>query len=119
MYGIITILRHTSLVSPSAKETWDIDYDEIRKIKLIGKGKYGKVYKAIWREKEIAVKLLNLQHAAKGGLKSETLKEFTAEVRIMVDLRHPNVLLFIGACTKQPNLCILMQYMSHGSLWEW
>eukprot|EP00948_MAST-09A_sp_MAST-9A-sp1_P002068 g2068.t1 len=116
--GSLYVIRFKSFVAPSS-EPWNIDYSEIRKVKLIGKGKYGKVYKALWREKEVAVKLLNIQQVSlKGGLKTETLKEFTSEVKVMVDLRHPNVLLFIGACTKQPNLCIVMQYMSHGSLWE-
>lgn len=36
----------------------------------------------------------------------------------MEALRHPNVVLFLGACTKPPNLCIVLEYCSRGSLWS-
>lgn len=36
----------------------------------------------------------------------------------MTSLRHPNVVLFMAACTKPPNMCIVMEYMALGSLYE-
>jgi serine/threonine protein kinase len=39
-------------------------------------------------------------------------------VLVMTALRHPNVVLFMGASTKAPNLCIVMEYMSLGSLFD-
>lgn len=36
----------------------------------------------------------------------------------MCALRHPNVVLFMAASTKAPKLCIVMEYMSLGSLYE-
>ncbi len=36
----------------------------------------------------------------------------------MIALRHPNVVLFMGACTKPPHLCIVMEYMGLGSLYD-
>ena len=94
-------------------QPWQVDYAEIRKVKLIGRGKFGKVYKSLWREKEVAVKVLNNKKS--GTIDSAVLSEFAQEVRIMCDLRHPNVLLFIGACTKIPNLCIITPH--HMSEW--
>jgi serine/threonine protein kinase len=41
-----------------------------------------------------------------------------AKVLVMTALRHPNVVLFMGASTKAPNLCIVMEYMSLGSLFD-
>ena len=40
------------------------------------------------------------------------------EVAIMSTLRHPNVVLFMAACTKPPKLCIVMEYMALGSLYD-
>lgn len=40
------------------------------------------------------------------------------EVGIMMRLRHPNVLLFMGACMKPPNLCIVSQFLPRGSLFR-
>lgn len=33
-------------------------------------------------------------------------------------LRHPNIVLFIGACTKPPHLGLVLEYCSQGSLWS-
>lgn len=32
------------------------------------------------------------------------------------DLRHDNICAFIGACTESPNICIITEYCSRGSL---
>lgn len=36
----------------------------------------------------------------------------------MTALRHPNVVLFMAACTKPPQMCIVMELMSLGSLYD-
>ncbi|KAL6497932.1 Serine/threonine-protein kinase sty46 [Orobanche hederae] len=36
-----------------------------------------------------------------------------------VKIRHKNVVQFIGACTRPPNLCIVTEYMSGGSLYDY
>lgn len=33
-------------------------------------------------------------------------------------LRHPNIVLFLGACTKPPNLGLVLEFCSRGSLWS-
>jgi serine/threonine protein kinase len=39
-------------------------------------------------------------------------------VRVMTALRHPNVVLFMAASTKAPKMCIVMEFMSLGSLFD-
>jgi serine/threonine protein kinase len=34
-------------------------------------------------------------------------------------VRHKNVVQFIGACTKPPNLCIVTEFMSCGSVYDY
>lgn len=41
------------------------------------------------------------------------------EVSIMRKVRHKNVVQFIGACTRKPNLCIVFEYMSGGSAYDY
>ena len=36
----------------------------------------------------------------------------------MRKVRHKNVVQFIGACTRKPNLCIVFEFMSGGSLYD-
>jgi serine/threonine protein kinase len=45
-------------------------------------------------------------------------RSFKEEVRVMTALRHPNVVLFMAACTKAPKMCIVMEYMALGSLFD-
>ncbi len=40
------------------------------------------------------------------------------QVQVMTALRHPNVVLFMAACTKPPHMCIVMEYMGLGSLYD-
>ncbi|KAL4589989.1 hypothetical protein LXL04_002905 [Taraxacum kok-saghyz] len=46
------------------------------------------------------------------------LAEFKREVRIMQRLRHPNVVLFIGAVTRPPTLSIITEFLPRGSLYR-
>ncbi len=41
------------------------------------------------------------------------------EVSIMRKVRHKNVVQFIGACTRKPNMCIVFEYMSGGSVYDY
>ena len=36
----------------------------------------------------------------------------------MRKVRHRNVVQFIGACTKRPNLCIVFEFMTGGSVFD-
>jgi serine/threonine protein kinase len=36
----------------------------------------------------------------------------------MTSLRHPNVVLFMAACTRPPKMCIVMELMTLGSLFD-
>lgn len=49
---------------------------------------------------------------------AERFKEFMREVAIMKHLRHPNIVLLMGAVTQPPNLSIVTEYLSRGSLYR-
>ena len=46
------------------------------------------------------------------------LQDFKAEVALMQRLKHPNVVMFMGACTQPPNLSIVTQFAPRGSLYR-
>ncbi|KAL4020517.1 hypothetical protein IC575_019296 [Cucumis melo] len=77
----------------------------------IGAGSFGTVYHADWHGSDVAVKILMEQ-----DLHAERFDEFLREVAIMKCLRHPNIVLFMGAVTEPPNLSIVTEYLSRGSL---
>ncbi|CAH8270092.1 unnamed protein product [Arabidopsis lyrata] len=49
---------------------------------------------------------------------AERVNEFLREVAIMKRLRHPNIVLFMGAVTQPPNLSIVTEYLSRKKLDE-
>ncbi|XP_057977946.1 serine/threonine-protein kinase EDR1 isoform X2 [Malania oleifera] len=79
----------------------------------IGLGSYGEVYQADWNGTEVAVKKFLDQ-----DFSGAALAEFRREVRIMRRLRHPNVVLFMGAVTRPPNLSIITEFLPRGSLYR-
>jgi serine/threonine protein kinase len=74
---------------------------------------YGEVHKAVWKGTEVAVKVIAAEKITK-----DMEKSFQDEVRVMTSLRHPNVVLFMAASTKPPKMCIVMEYMALGSLYD-
>uniref|UniRef100_A0A0D9XJX6 non-specific serine/threonine protein kinase n=1 Tax=Leersia perrieri TaxID=77586 RepID=A0A0D9XJX6_9ORYZ len=78
----------------------------------IGLGSYGEVYHADWNGTEVAVKKFLDQE-----FYGDALDEFRCEVKIMRRLRHPNIVLFMGAVTRPPHLSIVSEYLPRGSLY--
>lgn len=94
-------------------EDLDIPWDDLIIKEKIGAGSFGTVHRADWNGSEVAVKILMEQdfHAVR-------FNEFLREVALMKRLRHPNIVLFMGAVTQPPNLSIVTEYLSRGSLYR-
>uniref|UniRef100_A0ACD5Z3N9 Uncharacterized protein n=1 Tax=Avena sativa TaxID=4498 RepID=A0ACD5Z3N9_AVESA len=92
---------------------FEMQLEEIAIGERIGLGSFGEVYRGEWHGTEVAVKKFLQQ-----DISSDALEEFRAEVRIMLRLRHPNVVLFMGAITRVPNLSIVTEFLPRGSLFR-
>ena len=97
---------------------WKIKVHEIEFGEKIAAGAFGEVCKGKLRGKEVAIKRLqnfNLQLSQQQI--EENLVQFREEISIMSNLRHPNLLLFIGACLEPiDKICIITEYLSLGNL---
>ncbi|KAM3758768.1 hypothetical protein ACB098_01G070200 [Castanea mollissima] len=71
------------------------------------------LYKGTFCYQDVAIKVLRAEH-----MNENMLREFTQEVLMMRKIQHKNVVQFIGACTRPPSLCIVMEYMSGGSIYD-
>ncbi|EFA81967.1 protein kinase [Heterostelium album PN500] len=94
------------------KEGKNIDIGEIKLGERIGKGNFGEVFKGHWRGAVVAIKKLPAHN-----ITETVMKEFHREIDLMKNLRHPNVIQFLGSCTIPPNICICTEYMPKGSLY--
>ncbi|XP_010242197.1 PREDICTED: serine/threonine-protein kinase EDR1-like [Nelumbo nucifera] len=92
---------------------WEIPWEDLQIGERIGLGSYGEVYHADWNGTEVAVKKFLDQ-----DFSGDALQQFRCEVMIMRRLRHPNVVLFMGAVTRPPNLSILTEFLPRGSLYR-
>ena len=103
-----------SPVSPlSVAVDLSIAADTIQLGERIGIGSYGEVHRGLWRGTEVAVKRFLDQ-----DLSVHLMREFTSEVDLMRRLRHPNVILLMGAVTTTPNLSIVTEFLHRGSLFK-
>ncbi|XP_041994972.1 U-box domain-containing protein 35-like isoform X4 [Salvia splendens] len=73
----------------------------------IGMGAYGTVYKCSFQHTTAAVKVL---HAKEGS----RVKQFEQELKILSKIRHPHLLILLGACPEQS--CLVYEFMENGSL---
>ncbi|KAK3015905.1 hypothetical protein RJ639_007641 [Escallonia herrerae] len=79
-------------------------FSESRKI---GEGGYGPVFKCFLDHTPVAVKVLR-PDAAQGR------SQFQQEVEVLSCMRHPNMVLLLGACPEYG--CLIYEYMANGSL---
>eukprot|EP00742_Colponemidia_sp_Colp-10_P007229 GILJ01007769.1.p1 GENE.GILJ01007769.1~~GILJ01007769.1.p1 ORF type:complete len:1687 (-),score=295.75 GILJ01007769.1:212-5272(-) len=94
-------------------EEWEIDPKQIRLGEKVGAGAFSEVYQASWRGTDVAVKKLNVQE-----INPVALRDITREVSTMIRLRHPNLVLFMGANLKQAPLCVVTEYCAGGNLFD-
>ncbi|KAJ8621296.1 hypothetical protein MRB53_029825 [Persea americana] len=73
----------------------------------IGEGGYGPVFKATLDHTLVAVKILRSNV-------SQGMKQFQQEIEVLSCIRHPNMVLLMGACPESG--CLVYEYMANGSL---
>lgn len=109
------VFKKELVATRTVKLNSNIDIEEIKNMQILshGVGSFGIVYKAKWRESEVAVKTIRQESCS-----AEVIKDFLNECYTMESLRHPNICLFYGACTKDiDNLALIMEYCKNGTLW--
>ncbi|XP_068646104.1 serine/threonine-protein kinase STY46-like [Aristolochia californica] len=94
-------------------DVWEIDIRLLRFENKVASGSYGDLYRGTYCSQDVAIKVLKPER-----VNVDMQREFAQEVYIMRKVRHKNVVQFIGACTRPPSLCIVTEYMSGGSVYD-
>ncbi|KAL2349210.1 hypothetical protein Fmac_003210 [Flemingia macrophylla] len=93
---------------------WEVDPSELdfSSSVCIGKGSFGEILRAHWRGTPVAVKRI-LPSLSDDRL---VIQDFRHEVNLLVKLRHPNVVQFLGAVTEKKPLMLITEYLRGGDL---
>ncbi|KAL3660125.1 hypothetical protein V7S43_015046 [Phytophthora oleae] len=87
------------------KAEWKLDLNEVRLEKAVGSGRSGSTYSAWWRGTHVAAKVVDSSTNTQ-AVGEELLNEFHREVAVVSKLRHPNIVLFLGAAINPPRYCL-------------
>ena len=90
-----------------------VDYEEIEECKtkqLIGEGSYGGVFKTVYKEGVVAVKMY------KNSLTEEDLEQFHEEVDIYKKIRNEYIIQFIGFSDVPGHVMMVLEYAEFGSV---
>lgn len=71
------------------------------------------IYKANWKMLPVALKVI-----FDPNVTEDLLNEFNNEIKMLFILRHPNIILLLGICTKPQKLAIITEYVDNGSLFD-
>ncbi|CAI5466113.1 unnamed protein product [Closterium sp. Yama58-4] len=101
-------------IPSDGRDDWEIDNDQLKLQHKIASGSFGDLYRGTYCGQDVAIKILKAER-----LNDTLQQEFAQEVFIMRKVRHKNVVQFIGACTKPPNLSIVTEFMVGGSVYDY
>ncbi|KAI3859186.1 hypothetical protein MKW92_025105 [Papaver armeniacum] len=111
------VSKRSRVICKVDRETCSLDYDilweDVTIGEKIGQGSCGSVYHGLWCGLDVALKLF-----VKLDYSDDLLHSCRQEVLLMKRLRHPNVLLFIGAVASPQHLCVITEFLPCGSLYH-
>ncbi|PNW80273.1 hypothetical protein CHLRE_08g384900v5 [Chlamydomonas reinhardtii] len=96
----------SQIAGGGASSSYQIPYEDLEVQDQIGGGGFSLVYRGFWKGTPVAIKKwFDPNHS------DQMVQEFREEVMTLADLRHPNVMQFLGACMKLPHLAMVTEHM--------
>jgi len=100
----------------SRAEQWELARSEITLGEKLGEGDGGVILHADWRGLDAVAKMLKTD-GVKSQISSDVQRaDLINEISVLSRLRHPNLVMFLGACTIGEPLLILSEHMRGGNL---
>lgn len=112
-----TVMSSEFTFRSSGDPKWEFPLAQLELDTVLGEGEFGRVVKGYARDiggklglTTVAVKML------KNGANSVELMALLSEFQLLQEVRHPNVIKLLGACTQHDAPLIIIEYALHGSL---
>ncbi|XP_059472248.1 mitogen-activated protein kinase kinase kinase 7-like isoform X2 [Neocloeon triangulifer] len=86
----------------------EIDFAEVTTVEVVGRGSFGVVWRAEWRQRPVAVKIIE---------SDSEKRAFAVEKKQLSRVRHDNIIRLYGASTVRP-VCLVMEFAEGGSLYN-
>ncbi|MBA0775382.1 hypothetical protein Gotri_010534, partial [Gossypium trilobum] len=129
-FSAVTIPRYVNLEPSLAMDWLEISWDELHIKERIGAGTSlcSSLYDitptcflfslSVLNVGSVSTNIVCLNSPFAGSFGTVHRAEWHGSVAIMKRVRHPNVVLFMGAVTKRPHLSIVTEYLPRGSLYR-
>ena len=102
---------HDTLQKIQDDMKWEIESSEIKFVRVVGKGRFGEVWEAQYKDLPVAVKY----HKSAASEASE----FLWEAELLKSLNHPHVIRLVGVNSKADKVFMVMEFMTNGTLLEY
>ena len=86
--------------------------EDIEILELINKGSSCLVYKAVWKNSEVAIKQFTTEYSES----EKKMKKFAKELQVLIQVDHPNLLKLMGICIDRPNLSLITELVPNFTL---
>ncbi|KAF9940550.1 hypothetical protein BGZ67_007360 [Mortierella alpina] len=96
-----------------AKFQGEISFDQLTFGKKLGSGGFKDCYAGTYRGEEVAIGELRVQNFTEVDI-----AEMKHEIDVLKQLRHENIIRFIGVCTNVRHLCIVTELCQNGDLYD-
>ncbi len=91
---------------------WDFPRDNLRLLKELGHGAFGKVYK--YRATNLGQG--NIEVAVKTCTDKKNASRFLEEIEMMKTLRHPHIVRMLASCVSGGDPWMVLEFVAEGSL---
>ncbi|KAH0675317.1 hypothetical protein KY285_023118 [Solanum tuberosum] len=97
------------------KQEWELDASKLTVEKLIGYGGFGVVYKGIYDEKQVVVKVFDLRDEKKNSIEEVFMQEFIGAIK---KNNMSKIKIKCQKCARLPinGCCIVVEYIGGGTL---
>ncbi|KAF9353830.1 hypothetical protein BGX26_008407 [Mortierella sp. AD094] len=92
----------------------EISYDQLQIGRKLGSGGFKDCYAGKYNGEDVAIGELRIKNFTE-----QDITEMKHEINVLKQLRHENIVRFVGVCTNVRHLCIVTELCEHGDLYDY